>query len=49
MMSFELLSKMAYARNEEIYLQIYNELSQCAPKGVLMKIGIAFIISRLMD
>lgn len=34
-MSLELLSKMAYARSEEAYLQIYNELTECAPKGVL--------------
>ena len=34
-MSLELLSKMAYAQSEEAYLQIYNELTQCAPKGVL--------------
>ena len=34
-MSLEILSKMAYARSEEAYLQIYNELSECAPKGVL--------------
>ena len=26
---------MAYARSEEAYLQIYNELIECAPKGVL--------------
>ena len=35
LMSLELLSKMAYARSEEAYLQIYNELTECAPKGVL--------------
>ena len=35
MMSLELLSKMAYARSEEAYLQIYDELTECAPKGVL--------------
>ena len=34
-MSLELVSKMAYARSEEAYLQIYNEFNQCAPKGVL--------------
>lgn len=34
-MSLELLSKMAYARSEEAYLQIHNELTECAPKGVL--------------
>ena len=34
-MSLELLSKMAYARSEEAYLQIYDELTECAPKGVL--------------
>ena len=33
--SLELLSKMAYAQSEEAYLQIYYELSECAPKGVL--------------
>ena len=35
LMSLELLSKMAYARSEEAYLQIYNELTECAPKDVL--------------
>ena len=34
-MSLELVSKMAYARSEEAYLQIYNEFNQCVPKGVL--------------
>jgi len=34
-MSLELLSKMAYAPNEEAYLQIYNEFTQCVPKAVL--------------
>ena len=34
-MNLELVSKMAYARSEEAYLQIYNEFNQCAPKGVL--------------
>ena len=34
-MSLELLSKMAYAPNEEAYLQIYSEPTQCVPKAVL--------------
>lgn len=31
LMGLELLSKMAYARSEEAY----NEITECAPKGVL--------------
>ena len=39
---------MAYVQSEEAYLQVYNEDTQHAPKDVLTKIGIAFIMSGLM-